>query len=35
MAPWVCQAKNFRQEKKFLSEKMAEKVDFTSFLPKK
>ena len=32
MAPWVCQAKSFRQETKFLSEKMAEKVDFASFL---
>ena len=35
MASWVCQAKKFRQETKFLSEKMAEKVDFASFLPTK
>ena len=31
----MCQAKNFRKETKFLSEKLAEKVDFASVLPTK
>ena len=31
----VLSYKNFRQEKKFLSDKMAEKIDLASFLPSK